>query len=142
MSADLIAARNGFAADVTIAKGQKVVIPPPQAKTSLLPEARAMAMPPMMQAPVLLADAAELLPDEGPAPTKKILTPLSTTPVLTGTVKVLRVLSTPLETAELPAVDVIAGKNTALPVPDVIAGAPSSRPTLSEPVVEHAAGES
>ena len=124
---DLVAMRNGLAPDAIVAKGGRLVIPPPQARTSLLPEARAMPLPPMTvnPSPVLLADAAELLPAAVKAPAKKAerAGDVVLASALTGVVSVGRVRSELLEAPSLPAVDVIAGTvETALPAVDAIAG--------------------
>lgn len=123
---ELVAARNGLAKDHVLAKGDRVVIPPPQPKTSLLPEARAMPLPAMIEAPVLLADATELLPDAVPAPKKLGLhtEPLLTMSALKGTVELVRVTSAPLSAEALPGVDAVAGLSVALPAIDVMAGDP------------------
>jgi membrane-bound lytic murein transglycosylase D len=127
VSAEILAARTGSDAADVVGKGQRVAIPPPSPKTSLLPEARGMPLPPLLvQAPVLLADAAELLPEAVAAPKPRV--GLSAGPTLTngmrGTVSVGRVRSEALEPPGLPAVDVIAGGVAgALPAVDVLAGA-------------------
>jgi membrane-bound lytic murein transglycosylase D len=134
---ELVAARNGIAKDHVLAKGDRVVIPPPQPKTSLLPEARAMPLPAMIEAPVLLADAAELLPEAVPAPPKKHglnAEPLLTASALKGTVQLVRVKSAPLSTEPLPGVDAVAGLGVALPAIDVMAGDPGAN-TRVVPVV-------
>lgn len=127
VSAELVAVRNGLREDAVVAKGSRLVIPPAQAKTSLLPEARGMPLPPMVvNAPaVLLADAAELLPDAVSAPKKKagLSGEMVVTSALKGTVSVGRVRSELLEAPSLPTVDVIAGNiESALPEVDAIAG--------------------
>lgn len=124
---ELVAARNGIAKDHVLAKGDRIVIPPPQPKTSLLPEARAMPLPAMIEAPVLLADAAELLPDAVPAPPKKHglnAEPMLTASALKGTVQLVRVKSAPLSSEPLPGIDAVAGVTIALPAIDVMAGDP------------------
>jgi LysM repeat protein len=127
VSAELVAVRNGLREDAVVAKGSRLVIPPAQAKTSLLPEARSMPLPPMVvNAPdVLLADAAELLPDAVSPPRKKasLSGEMVVTSALKGTVSVGRVRSELLEAPSLPAVDVIAGNiELALPEVDAVAG--------------------
>lgn len=134
---ELVAARNGIAKDHVLAKGDRVVIPPPQPKTSLLPEARGMPLPAMIEAPVLLADAAELLPEAVPAPPKKHglnAEPLLTASALKGTVRLVRVKSAPLSFEPLPGIDAVAGAAIALPAIDVMAGDPGAN-TGSVPVV-------
>jgi LysM repeat protein len=134
---ELVAARNGLAKDHVLARGARIVIPPPQPKTSLLPEARAMPLPTMIEAPVLLADATELLPEAVPAPKKKHglhAEPLLTGSALKGTVELVRVKSAPLANEPLPGVDAVAGLSVMLPAIDVMAGDPGAN-TLSVPVV-------
>ena len=86
-----------------------------------------MPLPPMTvnPSPVLLADAAELLPAAVKAPAKKAerVGDVVLASALTGVVSVGRVRSELLELPSLPAVDVIAGTvETALPAVDAIAG--------------------
>ena len=86
-----------------------------------------MPLPPMVvNAPdVLLADAAELLPDAVSPPRKKasLSGEMVVTSALKGTVSVGRVRSELLEAPSLPAVDVIAGNiELALPEVDAVAG--------------------
>lgn len=128
LSADVLAARTGVPVDAIPAKGQKLPIPPPAAKYTLFPEARGMPLPPLAEAPpLLLADAATLIPDapdEDEIPTKAKAAPRRVEPVvvaLTGTIKVLSVRADAL-VGPLPAVDVIAGALDALPGIDVLAG--------------------
>lgn len=149
--AELVAARNGTDVKAVFGKGERLVIPPPSVKTSLLPEARGMPLPPMVvrDAPVLLADA-ELLPDGVAAPPKKhglnadsllVGTALQGT-ALQGTVKLTRVTSAPLSPEPLPAVDVIAGATTALPAIDVMAGEAGSEPLVADALTGEAPGQS
>lgn len=123
---ELVAARNGLRIDHVLAKGERVVVPPPQPRTSLLPEARALPVPPLPEAPVLVADAAELLPDAVKAPTKPHglhAEPLLTASALRGTVSLVRVKSVALGSEPLPGVDAMAGGSaTRLDDVDVIAG--------------------
>jgi|GEM_PF-1020656 len=140
---ELVAARNGIAKDHVLAKGDRVVIPPPQPKTSLLPEARAMPLPAMIEAPVLLADATELLPDAVPAPPKKHglnAESLLTASALKGTVQLVRVKSAPLSADPLPGVDAVAGLSVGLPAIDVMAGDPGQN-TVAVPVVADAGAD-
>jgi hypothetical protein len=101
----------------------------------------------MIEAPVLLADATELLPEAVPAPKKKHglhAEPLLTNSVLNGsalkgsalkgTVESVRVKSAPLAPEPLPGVDAVAGLSVMLPAIDVMAGDPGAN-TLSVPVV-------
>jgi len=128
LSPDVLAARTGVPVDAVPAKGQKLPIPPPAAKYTLFPEARAMPLPPLAEAPpLLLAEAATLIPDapdEDEVPSKAKAAPRRVEPVvvaLTGTVKVLSVRADAL-VGPLPTVDVIAGALDALPGIDVLAG--------------------
>ena len=137
LAPDVLAARTGVPVDAVPAKGQKLPIPPPTAKYTLFPEARSMPLPPLAEAPpILLADAATLVPDEPPEksekseksekPEKPKATP-KLPAVLTGTIKVAGIASEPIVGA-LPGVDVVAG-GAAEPLPpvDVLSGTPPPR---------------
>jgi membrane-bound lytic murein transglycosylase D len=127
VNAEVLAARTGTGVSDVIGKGQRIAIPPPSPKTSLLPEARNMPVPPMVvSAPVLLADAAELLPDAvaPPKPHVGLGGGAVLTSGLKGTISVGRVRSELVEAPGLPGVDAIAGGAfDALPAVDVLAGA-------------------
>ena len=124
----VLSARTGLAAAGALPKGHKVPVPPPSVRTSLLPEARELPTPPFLRAaPVLVADAAELLPQAVAAPPR--LAGLGApTMGLKGAV-VVAVRSEPLLTTTLPAVDVVAGARLeVLPAADAVSG------TFSPPV--------
>ncbi len=139
LAPDVLAARTGVPVAAIPAKGQKLPIPPPSARYTLLPEARGMPLPPLAEAPpVLLADAATLLPetdDEPEVPVKAVAVARRPDPLLvkkpdlsagvtalTGVVKVTGVRSEPLWRA-LPGVDVVAGSfDLALPQVDILSG--------------------
>ena len=131
VAAEVLAARTGIDVTAIPARGQKLAVPPPSAKTSLLPEARNMPMPAMtVSAPVLLADAAQLLPDRVAAPSRKagLGGGMAQSFGLSGRVKLVRVTSEAVLT-NLPAVDVVAGAHHSfLPVADILVGiAPPTR---------------
>lgn len=157
LAPDVLAARTGVPVGAIPAKGQKLPIPPPAAKYTLFPEARGMPLPPLAEAPpILLADAATLLPDSGDdddgsdskvgartereIPTKGTLgakKPPDAKPtavqsaVLTGVVKVAGVRSEALE-RPLPGVDVVAGSyDLALPMVDILGGSAPPLPPSS-----------
>ncbi|MDP2342122.1 MAG: lytic transglycosylase domain-containing protein [Deltaproteobacteria bacterium] len=147
MSPDILAARTGVPVDAVPAKGQKLPIPPAAAKYTLFPEARGMPLPPLSEAPpLLLADAATLLPDladddDAPAMPLKPKAPVVRRPegpvALTGVVKVTGVRSEALARA-LPAVDVVAGApDEPFPLIDVLVGTapPVDREREPEPDV-------
>lgn len=148
LSADVLAAATGLEKDDVPAKGQRIPIPHANARYSLLPEARSMAVPPLpTQAKILLADASDV-PDEPaiddeasePAEVKVANVDPKTKRVEAkakddkprGVVTVALVRSEPVADA-VPAVDVIAGVSAALlPDVDVIAGDPgASAPWLT-----------
>ncbi len=136
----VLAARTGLAPTEALAKGHKVPVPPPSVRTSLLPEAREMPAPPYLSAPpVLLADAAELLPEAVPAP-PRMAGLGAPTMGLKGAV-VVAVRSEALLTQTLPRVDVVAGARLeVLPAADAVSGswsAPVAEPAVpAAPVVE------
>ena len=138
---NVLAACTGLAASGALPKGHRVAVPPPSVRTSLLPEARAMAAPPFLRtAPMLLADAAELLPQAVAAP-PRIPGLGAPTMGLKGAVLVA-VRSESLLTATLPAVDVVAGARLEmLPATDAISGsflAPMIDDTPKAPLLEQA----
>lgn len=118
----VLSARTGLAATGALPKGHKVPVPPPSVRTSLLPEARELPTPPFLRtAPVLLADAAELLPQAVAAP-PRMAGLGAPTMGLKGAV-VVAVRSERLLTTTLPAVDVVAGARLqVLPETDAISG--------------------
>ena len=136
LAADVLAARTGASVGDVPAKGQKLPIPPPAAKYTLFPEARAMPLAPVTEAPpVLLLAEANLLPEPDEAADStvvkaRVARPATAPLVLTGVVKVRRVRSEALPQL-LPAVDVVAGALDVLfPQVDVVAGvAPTVPPT-------------
>lgn len=141
---DVLAARTGVPVDAVPAKGQKLPIPPPAAKYTLLPEARSMPLPPLAEAPpILLAEAATLVPDTEPeidTPPEKAVTSTPKRPppppkdaVLTGTIKVVSMRGVALA-QPLPGVDVVSGADSSLPDVDILSGtAPPANPTSLPP---------
>jgi membrane-bound lytic murein transglycosylase D len=123
-----LAARTGLTPTAKLAKGDKVAIPPPMPRTSLLPEARALPTPPFVVKPgVLLADAVQLLPKAAPAP-KRIVGLNAPSLGLKGAVAVT-VSSEVVFTSTLPVVDMVAGASTVLlPECDMLVGAAPPAP--------------
>lgn len=129
LASDTLAAATGLEASAVPAKGQAIPIPHANARYTLIPEARGMALTALpVSQPILVADASTPdVADEPEAtkpakPAKTDATVLAST-VGHGKVTVGRILAEELD--ELPAVDVLAGVGASvLPGVDIIAGDP------------------
>jgi membrane-bound lytic murein transglycosylase D len=137
IAADVLAARTGLVATDMLAKNTVVPIPATSVRTSLLPEARAMSVPPMtaLPAPVLTAENVRLPTG---APSVRPGRRLSSTAVaaMTGARGEVTMQLT-FTDVMLPDTDVLTGavQPSALPDIDVMAGAistPAARDVTQE----------
>jgi hypothetical protein len=115
LDAATLARRTGLDVSAVPAKGQKVPIPAPEARYTLLPEARALPLTPLVETPgILVADAAALAasPEERAPPAG----------ARSGGVVTVRVTRAEPVPTTLRGVFVVAGAEQPLPLVDVVAG--------------------
>lgn len=144
VGSDTLAAATGLASAAVPAKGQAIPIPHANARYTLIPEARGMALPALpVGQPILLADASTLeVADEPAAPARPDKPDVDKATVLAsaggrGTVTVGRIVAETID--DLPAVDVLAGVGASvLPGVDVIAGNPGADAPWAQDTVAEA----